>query len=972
MEDFIFCFIYILMKKQSPSTFFILYLFAFIFSSFSEAVGQDTQSKILKDSIESVSADLSKEEILQLFDKLKTQSIEEEDFDMLSYALLSSIYYKRKLGDKHGADQTILEVFDLVEKHEKEISLIRRIYAHRYMEGLYKDRRNLKASNTLIKEYIELEKEFGFGPDELAISYLELSASYRTMGNFQNALEFANKALDLCIAFDKTSEKPSLTNKIEIATTYQFIGLVNKDLKKYKEAISNYKTSLSYIEGKEFSKNRRATNLKIRGYTRLLNATNLILDLDESKEAIQKLKVLGQKSDHFKYEVHELEGTYLILTKDYQRAIVHLKKALEMAKEKFKDDYEFPVVARQYMRIADYYVAVDSLTTALEYYQMGLQYFDNELSSNPVDNPRVEEILEAPQALRILEKKAAISEQIFQNSADTLYDRIATNAYMTSVLLLDQMKLGFINEGSKFYVAEKALPIYNKTIDILFNKYLQNPSGSTINDIFNIMEKNKAGILFENIESKYKLLASSLPQELIDQELNLKNDISYYSKILSQSKNSQDRDEEALKEVQNALFAVKENYALNTQKIKDEYPSFYTFKNDINRIINITEIKDNLSDDEQFIEYYQGEKYLYIFSTTKKASKLRRVPLSSIQNLVEEYYASISVQPNQSMTDLRSFTENAFTLANTILLPELKSNISKISIVTDGILNNIPFESLITNLDESNFLIESVNVSYYYAAKQWNEKHNIQDDSEIELLCLAPEFHTSEESNLARDKNTLTNLPYAKEEMDFLKQNFKGKFIGSDHTSKSDLTSNIGAYDVIHLATHAGINPADPLLSQIHFTDGYLTNYDIQNLNVRPELVVLSACNTAAGEIKSGEGLISLSRGFFEAGVKSLQASLWEINDYSAYQLVKSMYTNLKFGKTKSESLRLAKLDYLKSADKLRSHPYYWAGLIHIGDDQPLYYSSSNKLPLYFTVLGLFILGLLFLVLKKKKSIAQT
>jgi CHAT domain-containing protein len=131
----------------------------------------------------------------------------------------------------------------------------------------------------------------------------------------------------------------------------------------------------------------------------------------------------------------------------------------------------------------------------------------------------------------------------------------------------------------------------------------------------------------------------------------------------------------------------------------------------------------------------------------------------------------------------------------------------------------------------------------------------------------------------------------------------------------------------------------DPMLSEIHFNDGTLTNYDIKNLDVRPELVVLSACNTGQGEIE--EGIIGLSRGFLEAGVKSVQSSLWSIDDYASSEIIKEMYMNLKKGQKKSEALRNSKLDYLSKADKLRKHPYYWAGMVHIGDDSPFFPRST-------------------------------
>ncbi len=284
-------------------------------------------------------------------------------------------------------------------------------------------------------------------------------------------------------------------------------------------------------------------------------------------------------------------------------------------------------------------------------------------------------------------------------------------------------------------------------------------------------------------------------------------------------------------------------------------------------------------------------------------------------------------------------------------------------IIPDGKLNQLPFESL--RLQKNGleyFAIEDYNFSYYYAIEQFlnAQKSNAVENNQI--LCLAPEFQGPPAESRSCDIASLGKLPFAKEELNYLSTNFEGEFIGSSSTTKADLLDNIKDFPIIHLATHACLNTEDPLLSEIHFSDGYLTNYDIKNLNTRPELVVLSACNTAQGELKEGEGAITLSRGFFEAGVKSLQSSLWALDDYASSQIVKGMYRNLKKGQSKSSSLRQSKLEYLASADKLRSHPYYWAGLIQIGDDNPLFsvFPKGLAIAIGATMLLLILISLLY------------
>ena len=114
------------------------------------------------------------------------------------------------------------------------------------------------------------------------------------------------------------------------------------------------------------------------------------------------------------------------------------------------------------------------------------------------------------------------------------------------------------------------------------------------------------------------------------------------------------------------------------------------------------------------------------------------------------------------------------------------------------------------------------------------------------------------------------------------------------------------------------------MLNEIYFSDGYLTNYDIENLNISPQLMILSACNAGLWERRKGEGVISLSRGFFETGVKSLISTIWSIEDESYSLIMKNIYSYLKAGKSKPEALTLAKIEYLNTSDKYRLHPYFW------------------------------------------------
>jgi len=155
-----------------------------------------------------------------------------------------------------------------------------------------------------------------------------------------------------------------------------------------------------------------------------------------------------------------------------------------------------------------------------------------------------------------------------------------------------------------------------------------------------------------------------------------------------------------------------------------------------------------------------------------------------------------------------------------------------------------------------------------------------------------------------------------------------------------------------------------PEFSNLSFSseeDGKLFISELYNMNLNADLAVLSACNTGAGNLEKGEGLINVSRAFTYAGVPSTVTSLWKVPDQETSQIMISFYRYLKEGKPKNEALQMAKLDYLTNTkDNALKHPYYWAGFVVSGDIEPI--SNSNSLWIY----GLGILLLLGLIFRKK------
>jgi CHAT domain-containing protein len=117
----------------------------------------------------------------------------------------------------------------------------------------------------------------------------------------------------------------------------------------------------------------------------------------------------------------------------------------------------------------------------------------------------------------------------------------------------------------------------------------------------------------------------------------------------------------------------------------------------------------------------------------------------------------------------------------------------------------------------------------------------------------------------------------------------------------------------------------------------------------------------------SGEGILSLARGFIYSGSQSVIMSMWEIEDKSGTEIVEMFYKNLKKGYSKSEALRKARISFLKNADQLRSHPYFWSALVVYGNNSPLYYSKYLKIAFTVTI-AILCLSVAFYFWKRRYS----
>ncbi|MEP7338426.1 MAG: CHAT domain-containing tetratricopeptide repeat protein [Acidobacteriota bacterium] len=153
-------------------------------------------------------------------------------------------------------------------------------------------------------------------------------------------------------------------------------------------------------------------------------------------------------------------------------------------------------------------------------------------------------------------------------------------------------------------------------------------------------------------------------------------------------------------------------------------------------------------------------------------------------------------------------------------------------------------------------------------------------------------------------------------------------------------SDEISQYRIVHFATHGLINNLHPGLSGVVLSlvdeqgrpqNGFLRLYEIYNLKLEADLVVLSACQTALGKEFKGEGMIGLTRGFMYAGAPRVVASLWQVDDRATAEMMKRFYRQmLAEGQRPAAALRAAQVSMWQ--DKRWQAPHNWAAFTFQGE----------------------------------------
>ena len=325
----------------------------------------------------------------------------------------------------------------------------------------------------------------------------------------------------------------------------------------------------------------------------------------------------------------------------------------------------------------------------------------------------------------------------------------------------------------------------------------------------------------------------------------------------------------------------------------------------------VSELQAHLPEGEVLIEYYGFGSRMFAFTLSAKGIKATEIAADGLDVLVRQFRRSLTTLTNDS------FRVHGRALYERLIAPfEAEISGQRVTIVPHGALHYLPFSVLIAS--DGRFLIDKVAIRVLPSASVMTLLKNRKSGQPGNLLAFGnPDL---------RD-NSL-DLPGAELEVNAI---VRGRSASTallrDQATESAVKAIGGGFRYLHFASHAQFNESKPMESAVLLAaddenDGRLTVSELFDLTLDADLVTLSACETALGEVSNGDDVIGFTRGFLYAGVSSIVSTLWQVDDDATNKLMQAFYRNLDAGQDKRTALRGAQLAVAK---KYNSHPYYWA-----------------------------------------------
>lgn len=867
------------------------------------------------------------------FDRLKQLAAKHQEMSYLMEALIREAWAANFHNDLYIIKKNLQQLDSVRIKNKAIIDTLyyKNYYAISitYTKGLYEyDLNNYKKSLTYFNDLIQTVED---NPDyitypEILKLYLSTTSFigklYVNEGKYKLAKDFYEKTLRIIKRNANSSIDDSFSNNIQVllADIYQKEG-------NYEKANTSIFKVLDYYIN--ISKN---SNRVITSYQRVIENHIKLNQTDSATFYLNKMTPYISEDHPFLKRYYAAKASLSQSKNDYASAETALQNVIDIVKTK-QESLPNTEFANAYQEMGLLHMHFKQPEKALIQYNLAESFLEGE--SNATLNQTIQFQL-SKNKVQALNSLGSFSESL-----------VATHQALE---ILDDLKPSFKNNSDKLFLMDDAFPVFESALEANFKLYQKTKQDKLIDDAFYYSEKSKSILLMEALLSTKATEFANIPKNIIEKEQVLKSRITYLKKRLNNSKNDTEEAE---------LFDTKNSYRELITTIETDYKTYYDLKYN-SEVITLPELQQFLKPNTALISYFYGNDAIYSITISKNSKTIHQIKRD---DLLEEQITTVYSMLNNPKSDLQELNRKSFQLYSKLLSPSLENRSEKnIIIIADGLLNYIPFSGLSVN-GSNKYVVENHAISYVNSAtllKQLSEKETMN----TKVLAFAPSFENNTFSSLLP-------LPNNKNEVDDILNYFNGKTLTDNQATLQNFNKESADYGLLHFATHAILDDENPEYSYLAFQPNANNNNllyvsDLYNLNLNTSLITLSACESGIGDLKRGEGFISLARGFYFSGASSISSTLWKINDASSLNIMDAFYKNLSEGNNKNTALQQAQVSFIKSNNQnALSHPYYWSGFVISGNTNAII-SSNNWI--WYVLGSVGFLAVVFLILKRRNS----
>ena len=757
-------------------------------------------------------------------------------------------------------------------------------------------------------------------------NYKGLSRVELSKANYNLVISYANQAYDLSVTADQRCDALHLKlnglarmGEIEACDKIaeQLLDLsIKNNLPHHLGRTYSHFGWMQYLKG---NKNRRAKKLDLakQQFMKSIEFYNKSIDVLRKSTDKRSLNPIVWAHTNISNQYRKLN--------DPDKAILYAKLAID-ENEKVRGAEYSPAYAFTYYNLATKYTWQKDYESSLRQQQNVIKCLLNDASFNDSRRSIPKEKLYTAnikwRLLDALKEKSLNYAHLHIKHKNPEDVESAERQISNAIELIDIMRAELTSDNTKIYWRGRTRSIYDTAVEL--SDWLGDDE-----KVLKYMEKSRSLLLLDEINHKDAL--AMIPADLAARENTLREAVAH----------SEDADVTIFKEYNDYL-----------DSLRIAFPSYYKYKFDV-QTPTIAEVQQNIIDDStQVLNYYLTHDSLYVLNITSKQTELVTSP--NPRNLNDEVKQLLGYLNNKDSLEYEKTYSDFLELSESLystLFEGIKERRKNVIVVGDGVINYVPFDVLVSAQENGGprYLIEDHTFSN---APSLSVLRKMRDRrSFYNLLLVSPESY---------ENFDLAELKQSEEEIESLQQISNTQLLQNQTATFDNFSSYSSDYDVIHFSTHSGIDETSGR-PWIAFKDSLVSLNTIYQMDLEASLVTLSSCKSYDGEERTGEGVNSLARGFLFADAAAVIGSTWNLNEVAGNTILNDFYKSMKENKSKAESLRQAKLDYIDS-NPYKS-PYYWAPLVLIGDpneleSQPIT-TSSNFLYL--------LLGLVLFVLIGRK-----